>query len=174
MTRIEIRICGLGGQGVVLAGQILGLAAVNDGKNAVQTQSYGAEARGSAAKSEVIISDGKIGYPMVRKCDILVTMSQSALDTHLEDLKENGILLVDEDMVKIVRETKATIFRFPITTSSENLLKSKIYANVIMLGILVRIGQIVSKEAMVKAIETVFKADNTKANLEAFRIGYDL
>jgi len=81
MTRIEVRICGLGGQGVVLAGQILGRAAVFDGKNVVQTQSYGSEARGSAAKSEIIISDEKIGYPMVRKCDILVAMSQSALDT---------------------------------------------------------------------------------------------
>ncbi|MGD8546126.1 MAG: 2-oxoacid:acceptor oxidoreductase family protein, partial [Candidatus Bathyarchaeota archaeon] len=79
LNRTEIRISGLGGQGVVLAGQILGRAAVLSGKNAVQTQIYGAEARGSAAKSEVIISDGKIGYPYVRKCDILVTMSRIAL-----------------------------------------------------------------------------------------------
>ncbi len=73
-----MRISGLGGQGVVLAGQILGRAAVYDGKNVVQTQSYGAEARGSTAKSEIIISDGKIGFPMVRKCDVLVAMNQEA------------------------------------------------------------------------------------------------
>ena len=73
--RIEIRISGLGGQGIVLAGQILGRAAVYEGKNVVQKGDYGAEARGSAAKSEVIIYDDKIGFPAVRKCDILVTMS---------------------------------------------------------------------------------------------------
>jgi len=86
--RVEIRISGLGGQGVVLMGEILGRAAVYDGKHAVQTQSYGAEARGSAARSEVIISDEKIGFPKVRKCDVLVAMSQSALDKHLKDLRE--------------------------------------------------------------------------------------
>jgi len=87
LGRVEVRICGLGGQGVVLAGQILGKAAVYDGWNVVQTQSYGAEARGTTAKSEVIISDGPIGFPMVRKCDILIAMSQEALDKNVKDLK---------------------------------------------------------------------------------------
>jgi Pyruvate/2-oxoacid:ferredoxin oxidoreductase gamma subunit len=77
--RMEIRFGGLGGQGVILAGEILGRAAVYDDKNVVQTQSYGAEARGSAAKSEIIVSDRKIWFPFVRCCDVLVVMSQSAL-----------------------------------------------------------------------------------------------
>lgn len=115
MTKVEVRICGLGGQGVVLAGQILGRAAVYDGKNVVQTQSYGAEARGSAAKSEVIISEEKIGYPMVRKCDVLVAMTQSTLDSNIKDLKEDAVLLVDEDLVKQVPETKAKVYKLPIT-----------------------------------------------------------
>lgn len=92
MKKIEIRIGGRGGQGVVLAGQILGRAAVYDGKNSVQTQSYGAEARGSATKSEVIIFDSKIHFPFVRKCDLLIAMDQRAVKENIKDLKENGML----------------------------------------------------------------------------------
>ncbi|MCK5631177.1 2-oxoacid:acceptor oxidoreductase family protein, partial [Candidatus Bathyarchaeota archaeon] len=83
MNRTEVRICGLGGQGVVLAGQILGRAAVYMGKNVVQTQSYGAEARGSTAKSEVIISNDRISFPKVRRCDLMIAMSQPALDAYI-------------------------------------------------------------------------------------------
>ncbi len=174
MSRIEVRICGLGGQGVVLAGQILGRAAVYDGKNVVQTQSYGAEARGSAAKSEVIISDQKIGYPMVRKCDVLVAMSQNALNTHIEDLEENAILLVDEDLVKQIPTGKAQVFRLPATEEAETRLRSKIYANVVMLGALTKITKMVTKEAMEKAITASVRSDAAKIDLQAFQIGFNL
>ena len=173
MTRIEVRICGLGGQGVVLAGQILGRAAVYDGKNVAQTQSYGAEARGSAAKSEVIISDSKIGFPLVRKCDILVAMSQSALNVHVRDVKENAVLLVDEDLVKEIPKVKAQVYKIPITKIAEKQLKSKMYANVVMLGALVREAKIVSKEAMEKAIKASVRPDTARMNLSAFRKGLD-
>jgi 2-oxoglutarate ferredoxin oxidoreductase subunit gamma len=174
MTRIEVRICGLGGQGVVLAGQILGRAAVFDGKNVVQTQSYGSEARGSAAKSEVIISDEKIGYPMVRKCDILVAMSQSALDKHIKDLKENATLLVDKDLVKKIPKIKAKIYKLQTTKIAETQLKSKMYANVIMLGALTKITKIVSKQAIQKAVKTSVRANTTKTNLHALQKGLNL
>jgi len=174
MTSVEVRICGLGGQGVVLAGQILGRAAVYDGKNVVQTQSYGAEARGSAAKSEVIISDQKIGYPMVRKCDILVAMSQSAINAHIKDLKENATLLVDKDLVKQIPEIKAKVYNLPTTKVAETQLRSKMYANVVMLGALTEITKIVSKEAMKKAITTSVRTDTIKTNLCAFEEGINL
>ena len=92
-SKTEIRIGGSGGQGVVLAAQILGKAAILDGKNALQTQAYGAEARGSLSKSEVIVSDGKIGFPAVRRPDILIAMNQEALDKLLKDLKDDGTLI---------------------------------------------------------------------------------
>lgn len=172
--RVEVRISGLGGQGVVLAGEILGRAAVYDGKYAVQTQSYGAEARGSAAKSEVIISDKKIGFPKVRKCDILVTMSQSALNKHLDDLKENGILLVDRDKVKEVPKVEAKVFSVPATRIAETELKSRIYANAIMLGALTKITGIVSKEAVKKAIVDSVSKETKERNLEGFGKGLGL
>jgi len=169
---LEVRISGLGGQGVVLAGVILGRAVVYDGKYAVQTQSYGAEARGSAAKSEIIISDEKISFPKVRRCDILVAMSQSALDKHLKDLKENGTLLVDKDMVKQVPEIKANVFKIPATKIAETELGSRIYANAVMLGALTKITQMVSKEAVEKAIADSVPEETKGNNVDGFRRGY--
>lgn len=172
--RIEVRISGLGGQGVVLAGEILGRAAVYEGKYAVQTQSYGAEARGTAAKSEVVISDGKIRFPKVRKCDILVAMSQSAVEIHSKDLKENGILIVDEDMVKQLPETKAKVFRIPATKTAEKLLKSRLYANVVMLGALAKITGIVKEKAVEKAIIDCVPENAREINISGFREGLKL
>jgi len=172
--RIEIRIAGLGGQGVVLAGQILGRAAVYDNKQVVQTQSYGAEARGSAAKSEIIISDEKIGFPIARKCDILVAMNQTALEKNRKDLKEDGILLVEEDRVTVAPDIKAKVFKVPANKTAEAELKTKIYANVVMLGALTRITGLVSKEAVEKAIIDSVSKEAQEKNINAFRIGFQI
>jgi 2-oxoglutarate ferredoxin oxidoreductase subunit gamma len=173
MTKVEVRICGLGGQGVVLAGRILGRAAVVDGKNVVQTQSYGAEARGSAAKSEVIISDERIGFPLVRKCDVLVAMSQEAYNLNIGDLKMDGVVLVDREFVKSV-DVKVKTHSLPATQLAENELKSKIFANVLMLGALARITRIVSEDAMKKAIISTVKAETKDVNIKAFEMGLTL
>ena len=101
--RFEIRIAGFGGQGVVTIGKILGTAfTIHGGKNSVNTQSYGPESRGGACRSEVILSEGEINYPYVRRADVLVALSQAALDTYVEDLKEGGILVTDSQAVKSV------------------------------------------------------------------------
>jgi len=172
--RTEIRIAGLGGQGVVLAGHILSKAAVYDGLQVVQTQSYGAEARGSAAKSEVIISDQKIGFPLVRKSDVLVAMSQTALDKHLKDLKEDGILIIDGDMIKETPSVKAQVFHVMATKTAETELKSKMYANMVMLGALTKITNIVTQNAVEKAIKDSFSAEASEKNINAFRAGLSL
>ena len=94
--RTEIRICGFGGQGIILAGIILGKAAsLFDGNEAVQTQSYGPEARGGASKCEVVIDNKLIEYPKVQSLDVLVAMSNEALIKYIVDLKDNGTLIVD-------------------------------------------------------------------------------
>lgn len=174
MRKLEVRICGLGGQGVVLAGQILGKAGVIDGKKVVQTQSYGAEARGSAAKSEVIISDERIGYPLVRKCDILVAMGQEAFDLNIKDLKAEGVVLVDENLVKTPVSVKVKLHSLPATQVAEKELKSKMYANVVMLGALASITQVVSKKAMEKAIIKTVKEETKDVNVRAFELGVTL
>ena len=172
--KTEIRISGLGGQGVVLIGQILGKAAVYGGKNAVQTQSYGAEARGSAAKSEVIISDTKIGFPMVRKCDILIAMNQEAVDRNLKDLKKHSILLVDSSMVKNMPKIDAETHAIPATETAEKRLGQKLYANIIMLGALTKITSVVDDDAIEKAITETIPKNVLALNLQAYRIGKGL
>jgi 2-oxoglutarate ferredoxin oxidoreductase subunit gamma len=174
VKKIEVRISGLGGQGVVAAGQILGMAAAYDGKNVVQTQSYGAEARGSSAKSEVIISDDNIGFPAVRQSDVLVAMGQDALDKYVKDLKEEGILIVDNTNVKKIPETKAKTYKIPATEEAERMFKAKIYANMIILGALTKIVDIASTRAIEKAIEEILGKNVAKANEEAYKRGRDL
>lgn len=169
--KIEVRISGLGGQGVVLAGQILGRAAAYDGKNVVQTQSYGAEARGSAAKSEIIISDAKIGFPMVGKCDILIALSQEAAEKNVKDLKEDGTLLIDSSIVKSVPETKAKAFMIPATQVAETSCGERLFANIVMLGALTEATHIVSETAMTKAIEDTVAGKNADMNKRAYEEG---
>ena len=123
--RTEIRICGFGGQGVILAGIILGKSAcLFDGKEAVQTQSYGPEARGGASKCEVVISDGKVDYPKVQSPDILVAMSNEALLKYIVDLKDNGTLIVDpgttdvKDVKEFIDEHNIKVYEAPATKNS--------------------------------------------------------
>jgi 2-oxoglutarate ferredoxin oxidoreductase subunit gamma len=167
--KLEIRISGLGGQGVILAGQILGRAAVHGGKNVVQKGDYGAEARGSAAKSEVIISDDKIGFPAVRRCDVLVAMSPEAVDKHIKDLKEDGILLIDSSIVEKIPETKAKVFKIPATNMAKETFGTVIYANMIMLGALTKIAKIVNEESMEKAIRESVPEKTAEANVNAYK-----
>ena len=172
--RIGIRFGGSGGQGVVLAARVLGEAAILDGKNVLQTQAYGAEARGSLTKSEVIISDGKIGFPAVRELDLLVTMSQEAASSLVKGLKETGTLIVDSSNVTNVPETKAVIHRLPITETAKQELGKGFYANMVMLGALTGITGVVTSESVEKAIRESLAEKHTEINVKAFREGLRL
>jgi len=140
----------------------------------VQIQSYGAEARGSAAKSEVIISDGKIGFPMVIKCDILIAMSPEAVEKNVKDLKEGGLLLIDNTTVKDTTKINARIFKIPATEMSKKMLGEKLYANIIMLGALIKITGIVNEKTIQKAIRSVFPDKFVTINMEAYKKGKEL
>ncbi|RLI19802.1 2-oxoacid:ferredoxin oxidoreductase subunit gamma [Candidatus Bathyarchaeota archaeon] len=173
--RVEIRIAGLGGQGVVLAGQILGKAAVFEGFNAVQTQSYGAEARGSAAKSEVIISNKHVWYPYVRKCDILIVLSQEALDKYIKDLKENGTLIIDSTHIKeSPSKIGAKVYSFPFSKIAKEKFGAEIYANMVVLGFLAKITKLVKKEVLKKAVVESVPAKFRELDLKALEIGFNL
>jgi 2-oxoglutarate ferredoxin oxidoreductase subunit gamma len=140
----------------------------------VQTQSYGAEARGSAARSEVILSNQKIGFPMVRKSDVLVAMSQTALDKHLADLKEDGVLILDQSMIKELPFVNARVFKVEATKTAEAEFKSRMYANMIMLGAFAKITKLLSRGSLENAIEETFSGEAAERNIVAFRLGYDL
>jgi len=147
---------------------------VLDGKNVLQTQAYGAEARGSLTKSEVIISDDKIGFPAVRKCDILVTMSQEAANELLKDLRETGTLLLDSTSVSGIPPTDAKIVRFPATEIAKRMFGEALYANMIMLGSLLQVSGLVATESVEEAIRKSTAEKNLETNLSAFRDGLKL
>ena len=131
--RTEIRIGGFGGQGVILAGIILGKAAsIFDNNEAVQTQSYGPEARGGASKCEVVVSDGEIDYPKVQNPDILVAMSNEALIKYIVDLKDEGTLIVDpgttdiEDVREFIDQHNIKVYEAPATKTANDEIGLKI------------------------------------------------
>ena len=174
INKTEIIISGLGGQGVVITGIILGEAAINSGKYAVQTQSYGAEARGTAAKSEVIISSSKIGFPKVRECDILVAMSQEAFSKHLEVMKEDGIVIADKRLVKIGKNLRVRVYEVPAVEASQRLFGKNIYANMILLGALASLTNGFTDDSMEKAIRHNFSGEAVTTNINAYQKGKGL
>jgi len=165
--KTEIIIAGLGGQGVVLAGHILGKAAAYDRKKVVQTQSYGAEARGSMAMSEVVISDREIGFPKV------IVMNQEGLDKYSKDLKDNGTLIIDSTNVK-QPETRTKLFKISATENAEKIFGTKIYANMFMLGALAKVTKVVSDDSMKKAISDTIEKKTVQTNLRAYKKGKEL
>jgi 2-oxoglutarate ferredoxin oxidoreductase subunit gamma len=170
--RIEIRLAGEGGQGMILAGVILAeAAAVYDGQNAVQTQSYGPEARGGASKAEVVISQEDIDYPEVIRADVLVALSQEACDRYASNLKKDGLLIVDRDKVGRIPVTSA--IRAPVTALAEAVTGRAITANVVALGLLVGLTGVVSREAVEKAVAARAPKGTEKINLAALTAGFE-
>ena len=171
----EIRLSGTGGQGLVLTGIMLGeAAAIYDGKNAVQTQSYGPEARGGASRSDVIISDLEIDYFLVTQPDILLGMSQEACNQYLPITKEDAVILIDSTHVKNLPEAKRKILEFPLTQIARDLTGKTISANVLALGVLVSATAIVSREAIEKAVVKNLSRQNTEMNLRVLREGFEI
>ena len=153
---------------------MLGRGAALEGKEVLQTQAYGAESRGSLTKSEVIVSDSKIGFPAVRRCDILVTMSQEATDVLCPDLGETSTLIVDSTNVKGIPKTRAKVLGYPVTEVSRRVFGDPMYANMIILGILVKLTALVSVASMTAAISQGTSNRTAETNVRAFREGLQL
>lgn len=174
--RVEIRVAGFGGQGIVRAGLMLATAAClydKIKKNAVQTQSYGPESRGGACESEVVISNEEIDFPTVTEPDVLIVMSQEAYNTYVDTVKKGGTLLLDSDLVPKEKVTShIRVFRVPATKIAEEVGKTLV-ANVVMLGAVTSITNLVSAKSMKKSILSTIPKGTEKLNLEAFKRGYD-
>lgn len=171
--RFEIRIAGFGGQGVVTIGRILGEAfSIYEGKNSANSQSYGPESRGGACKSEVVVSDGDIFYPNVRRPDVLIALSQRALDSYLPDLKEGGILLIDPTSVKdIPHPGKYSIHEIAAMELAHEIGDVK-YQNSVALGALYPLIDDVLKESSLrKAIADNVPPKTVDINMKAFEKG---
>jgi len=174
MALTEIRLSGFGGQGVILAGVILGrAAALYEKKNATLTESYGPEARGGACSADLIISDNPILYPKVEKPSILVALSQEAYEKYEPDLGEGGVLITEADLVK-PRPVKKGIrhFTVPATRIAEDLGRS-IVANIVMLGFYSAVAESVSYAALKEAVKASVPPGTEDLNLGAFQRGYE-
>jgi 2-oxoglutarate ferredoxin oxidoreductase subunit gamma len=172
--RYEIRLSGEGGQGLVLAGKILAeAAAIYDDKNATQSQSYGPEARGGASRSEVIISDEEIDYPKAINIDLLLAFTQESCNRYWKDLKDNGILLIDSDHVTELPEGKFKIIKVPIIETARKEIGKIMVANIVALGIIASLVNVVSLEALEEAILSRVPKGTEKLNLKAFKVGLE-
>jgi len=175
MSRTEILIGGVGGQGVVLSGILLGTAAtLFDGKKAVQTQSYSSELRGGSARAEVIISEEPVSDPQVRKPDILIVLAEDALPKYIGSIKPKGLLVIDSDMVKGAKPGDYEILTIPATSIADKEMGNIVVANLIILGALIKKTGLLSVESMEKAIEVSVPKKATTLNLDAFRRGLEL
>jgi len=172
-TKFEVRLSGSGGQGLILAGIILAEASLLNDKNAVQSQSYGPEARGGASKSEVIISDGSINFPKVEKCDLLLSLTQKSYEEYIDSLKKDGILLIDES-VEVDATINAKICKLPIIDTAVKKLKKPMVANIISLGVICSLVDIIEEKSLEKAILGRIPPGTEDINRNAFKEGLKL
>jgi len=174
MTRKEIRLSGFGGQGIILAGYILGkAAALYDNKHATLTQSYGPESRGGACAAELIIADEPIDYPALVEPDVLVAMSQEAYTKYADHVRGDGLILIDHSLVDPeAHPSDALALHIPATQIADQELGKRMAANVVMLGFTVAVTGIVSAAAAREAVSSSVPPKFRDLNQAAFDRGY--
>lgn len=171
----SLRLSGTGGQGLILGGIILAEAALIDGKQAIQSQSYGPEARGGSSKSEVMISDSVIHYPKIETPDVVLAMSQEACKKYTTDLTNDGILITDNLFVsELPKNFSGKVYELPITHTAKEELGKALFANIIALGAMVKITGVVSQEALVKAVLARVPKGTEQVNEKAIELGMNL
>lgn len=174
MQLTEIRIAGFGGQGVILSAIILGRAAsIHQGAFATMTQSFGPEARGGACSAQLILSEKPILYPYVTKPDILIVMSQEAYTRFVPELKDGGTLIVEQDLVRVSElKPNTRVFSIPATRLAEELGK-RMVLNSVMVGFFTAVTQLLTKDAVSKAVSDSVPSSFRELNLKAFEKGFD-
>jgi 2-oxoglutarate ferredoxin oxidoreductase subunit gamma len=170
----EIRFSGYGGQGIIRCGLITGKAvSLFDNKYGTMTQSFGPEARGSACSSQLVVSEDRVLYPYITRPEILVAMSQDAYEKYESDLRDDGVLIYDTDLVRL-KSARAGIkvFGIPSTRFAEEM-GNRIFANLVMLGFFTAVTKVASPEAMKKALPGLVPKRFLDLNIRAFQRGYD-
>lgn len=173
MSRVEIKIGGFGGQGVILSGYIIGRAAsIYDNKHATMIQAFGPEARGSACSAQVIVSAEPIAYPYITSPEIMIVMSQEAYTKFTPELASGGILITEEELVQPHNLRKdVRHFSIPATRIAEELGK-RLVVNIVMMGFLTAVTDTVGKKAMEQAVLVSVPKGTEDLNVKAFERGY--
>ncbi len=172
---IQVRFAGLGGQGIILMGEILGEAAVMEKKYVGQTSSYGAEARGSACKADVVISDSWIDYPEVTEADVLACMSQGTYEQNRVNVNtSNGMIFMDPQLVKPDPSLALKHIPVPATEKALQELGNRMVANMVLLGAVVRAVGLVGEESLLRALSNRVPPSLLELNKKALALGFNL
>ncbi len=167
--RLELVLCGNGGQGIILAGVILAdAAATHDGLEAAQSQAYGPAARSGSCKAEVVISDEPIDYPKVNQADVLLAMSQDAYEEYRGQLKPDGLLIVDSTQVEPDEDEAVAV---PLTRLAEEETGHALSANIVALGVLVGLTGVISQDALRAALASRAPRAALEMNSQALEAG---
>jgi 2-oxoglutarate ferredoxin oxidoreductase subunit gamma len=175
--RKEIRLSGSGGQGLLLIGGVLAEAlGVIEGQNVVQSNSYGGQVRGGSSRSDVLISppDEEIDYPEVMNADILLAMTQDAMDEYSAIVKSDGMVILDTTYVKQIPAMTGQVIGYPFTLQTKERLGSELPTNIVILAVIAQLGQLVKKESLIKAIQKLSPSGKEEMNLKAMNFGYEL
>jgi len=172
--RYNIRLSGAGGHGLIQAARILAeAAAIYDNKNAAESCSYGPEARGSASRAEIVISDEAIDYPGVESVDLLMALTQEAYDKYIQDLVPDGILVVDDD-VKTGDEIKdRQVFSVPFMEIAKTMCGRRAMVNIVAVGFFARISSIISRKSIRQAILARVPKMSEDAYIKAYEAGME-
>lgn len=152
MKQMEFRLTGSGGQGVIMLGVILAEAAIAKGYNAIQSQSYGPEARGGASKCEVILSGDAIDFPKVQVPDVLLALTQLAADKYAHGLNADAILIIDDSIDLTTHPGTDKIYRLPILVTARDVVRKELTANIVSLALINEITQLFTKDELLEAI----------------------
>jgi len=173
LGRVEIRIAGFGGQGIVLTGQIIGQAAsIYDNGFATFTQSYGPESRGGSCTAEVVTSDKPIDYPYVQSPQMLIILSQEAYTKYANNIPKETLVIIDSDLVKPSPSHNPAPLSIPATRMAREMGRA-VVANIIMLGFLAAVSDLVSVEALRKSILASVPEGTGEFNMKSFELGYN-
>ena len=171
-NRHEIRLCGFGGQGIMLAGYIIGqAAAIYEHKHTTHIRDYGPEARGSTCRADVVISDEPVLYPYINAPSVLVSLSQQAYDKYRPRSREDSLIIIDEDLVKHREKRKDRLLSVPARRIAEELGRVTV-ANVVMMGFFAAVTDFVSIKSMKKSVLTSVPKGTEELNIEALERGY--
>ena len=173
MSTKEIRFSGFGGQGIIRCALITGKAlSLYDDKFATMTQAFGPEARGSACSAQLVVSDDRVLYPYITHPGILLALSQEAYDKYYGELPKGGVLIAEQDLVKLNREhPDLTVYQVPATRFAEEL-GNRLFTNLVALGFFTAVTKVVTSEAMKQALPGLVPDRFLKINIKAFEKGY--
>lgn len=173
-NQTEIRLTGSGGQGLILAGIILAEAAIMEGLNAIQTQSYGPEARGGSSKAEVIISNKEIDFPKVDMPDIILALTQAAGNQYATSVRETGTVIIDSSLETPEGISANKVLRVPILETAASVLKKPIVSNIVALGFIAEYSGLVSQNSVEQAVLSRVPKGTEDLNRSALTEGYRL